>query len=67
MNESGLLARSIWVISTDGKIAYRELVADQGQEPDNGREESGYLVAARISRAPCAIRSSASFSPSSAA
>jgi len=34
VNESGLLARSIWVIGTDGKIAYREFVADQGQEPD---------------------------------
>ncbi len=34
VKESGLLARSIWVIGADGKIAYRELVADQSQEPD---------------------------------
>ncbi len=34
VKESGLLARSLWVIGADGKIAYRELVADQGQEPD---------------------------------
>ena len=32
--ESGLLARSLWVIGTDGKIAYRQLVDDQGTEPD---------------------------------
>jgi thiol peroxidase len=32
--ETGLLARSVWVIAADGKIAYRELVADQTQEPD---------------------------------
>ena len=34
VKESGLLARSVWVIGKDGKIAYRELVADQGNEPD---------------------------------
>ena len=34
VKESGLLARSVWVIGTDGKIAYRELVANQGSEPD---------------------------------
>jgi thiol peroxidase len=34
VEESGLLARSIWVIGSDGKIAYRELVDDQGTEPD---------------------------------
>ncbi len=34
VKESGLLARSVWVIGKDGKIAYRELVADQSQEPD---------------------------------
>jgi thiol peroxidase len=34
VKESGLLARSVWVIGRDGKIAYRELVADQGTEPD---------------------------------
>lgn len=32
--ETGLLARSVWVIGRDGKIVYRELVADQTQEPD---------------------------------
>jgi thiol peroxidase len=32
--ETGLLARSVWVIGTDGKIAYREVVTDQTQEPD---------------------------------
>ena len=32
--ETGLLARSVWVIAPDGTIAYRELVADQTQEPD---------------------------------
>ena len=34
IKESGLLARSVWVISADGKIAYREIVANQGSEPD---------------------------------
>lgn len=34
VKETGLLARSVWVIGKDGKIAYRELVADQGNEPD---------------------------------
>jgi len=24
----------VWVIGKDGKIAYRELVSDQGTEPD---------------------------------
>lgn len=32
--ETGLLARSVWVVAADGTIAYRELVADQTQEPD---------------------------------
>lgn len=32
--ETGLLARSVWVIGADGKIAFRELVADQTHEPD---------------------------------
>ena len=32
--ETGLLARSVWVIAADGTIVYRELVADQTQEPD---------------------------------
>ncbi len=34
VKESGLLARSVWVIGRDGKIAYRELVDDQGTEPN---------------------------------
>lgn len=34
VKESGLLARSMWVIGKDGKVAYRELVANQGNEPD---------------------------------
>ena len=34
VKESGLLARSVWVIAPDGKIAYRQIVADQGTEPD---------------------------------
>jgi thiol peroxidase len=34
VEETGLLARSIWVIGTDGVIAYRQLVDDQGTEPD---------------------------------
>jgi thiol peroxidase len=32
--ETGLLARSVWIIGRDGKVAYRELVDDQGTEPD---------------------------------
>jgi thiol peroxidase len=34
IKETGLLARSVWVVGTDGKIAYREIVANQGSEPD---------------------------------
>src|SRR5262249_25377191 len=34
VKESGLLARSVWVVGSDGKIAYREIVANQGSEPD---------------------------------
>lgn len=34
VKESGLLARSVWVIGKDGKIAYRQIVEDQGTEPD---------------------------------
>jgi thiol peroxidase len=34
VKESGLLARSVWVIGADGKVAYREIVANQGSEPD---------------------------------
>jgi thioredoxin-dependent peroxiredoxin len=34
VKETGLLARSVWVIGKDGKVAYREIVDDQGSEPD---------------------------------
>jgi thiol peroxidase len=34
VKESGLLARSVWVIGKDGAITYRQLVADQTTEPD---------------------------------
>jgi thioredoxin-dependent peroxiredoxin len=34
VKETGLLARSVWVIGPDGKIGYRELVDDQGTEPN---------------------------------
>jgi thiol peroxidase len=34
VKETGLLARSVWVIAPDGKIAYREIVADQSTEPN---------------------------------
>lgn len=34
VKETGLLARSAWVIGRDGKISYRELVDDQGDQPD---------------------------------
>ena len=34
VEETGLLARSVWVVGKDGKVAYRELVADQSTEPD---------------------------------
>jgi thiol peroxidase len=34
VKESGLLARSVWVIGADGKVAYRQIVEDQGTEPD---------------------------------
>jgi thiol peroxidase len=34
VKESGLLARSAWVIGRDGKVAYRDLVDDQGDQPD---------------------------------
>lgn len=34
VKETGLLARSVWVIGKDGRIAYREIVANQGSEPD---------------------------------
>ena len=34
VKETGLLARSVWVIAPDGKIAYRQIVGNQGSEPD---------------------------------
>lgn len=34
VKETGLLARSVWVITPDGKIAYRQIVEDQTSEPD---------------------------------
>ena len=34
VKETGLLARSVWVLDKSGKIVYREIVADQGHEPD---------------------------------
>lgn len=34
VEETGLLARSVWVIDRTGTIVYRELVADQATEPD---------------------------------
>lgn len=34
VKETGLLARSVFVIGKDGKIVYRELVAEQTNEPD---------------------------------
>jgi len=34
VKETGLLARSVWVIGKDGIIAYREIVPDQSTEPD---------------------------------
>lgn len=34
VKETGLLARSVWVVGKDGKVAYREIVANQGTEPD---------------------------------
>jgi len=34
VDENGLLARSVWLIGADGTVRYRELVPDQGSEPD---------------------------------
>jgi thiol peroxidase len=34
VKETGLLARSVWVVGKDGKISYREIVANQGTEPN---------------------------------
>lgn len=33
MDDSGLLARSVWVINTDGQITYREVVSEMTNEP----------------------------------
>ncbi|HVV83017.1 MAG TPA: thiol peroxidase [Kofleriaceae bacterium] len=44
--ESGLLARSVWVIGADGTIRYREIVADQTQEPDYDALLAGVKAAA---------------------
>jgi thiol peroxidase len=43
IKETGLLARSLWVIGKDGKIAYRQIVREQASEP----EYEPALVAAR--------------------
>lgn len=34
IKETGVLARSLWVIGKDGKIAYRQIVREQSTEPD---------------------------------
>jgi len=34
IKDRGLLARSVWVIGRDGRVAYRELVSDSSSEPD---------------------------------
>lgn len=34
VKESGLLARSLWLVDAEGKIAYSEIVAEQSSEPD---------------------------------
>jgi len=34
IKETGLLARSVWVIGKDGKITYREIVSNQSTEPN---------------------------------
>ncbi len=36
MKKSRLLARSVWVVDAHGRVAYRELVADESHEPDYG-------------------------------
>lgn len=30
----GLLARSVWIIDGDGKVAYRQIVPEIGEEPN---------------------------------
>jgi thioredoxin-dependent peroxiredoxin len=34
IKETGLLARSVWLVDSSGKIAYREFVQQQGTEPN---------------------------------
>jgi thiol peroxidase len=34
VKETGLLGRSVWIIGPDGKIAYRQIVSEQGMEPN---------------------------------
>jgi thiol peroxidase len=34
VKETGLLGRSVWIIGRDGNIAYRQIVAEQGTEPN---------------------------------
>lgn len=34
VKENGLLARSVWVVDEEGKVAYRQIVKDQGTQPD---------------------------------
>jgi thiol peroxidase len=34
IKENGLLARSVWVVARDGKIAYLQIVPDLSQQPD---------------------------------
>jgi thiol peroxidase len=47
VKESGLLARSVWVIGRDGRVAYREIVADQSSEPDYDELLAAAAAAAR--------------------
>lgn len=49
VKESRLLARSVWVIDRQGKIAYREIVADQTREPSY---DPAMEAAARVAAAP---------------
>jgi thiol peroxidase len=36
IKELGLLARSVFIIGSDGRIAYRQIVGEIGREPDYG-------------------------------
>jgi thiol peroxidase len=47
-----LLARSVWVVSTDGKVAYTELVKEVGKEPDY----AAALAAVKKARASVGVR-----------